>query len=465
MIYNDASLSFEVTSRSKTSIHTNIQFSTQDIDTARLIFSLSKNGVPLPLSAVSGKIVMHMADGSQFIKNIEIVGDPINGVAQYVLTADEVKHYGTVNAELNLHYANKQALSVHKFSFVIDRALIDADIIPISEYYIDDFESLRAKINELYDEVIDTVEDLRKKFEDLENVETKAGAQEKADAAEANAKAYTDAHANNKTIHITADERTDWNAKETTSGSQNKANKALIDAKSYTDTHASDAVKHITADERTKWNKGQLYKLTQDNGTRIFIPEGTDLLTLPSGFYYGANNKLLNNPDPNDAGWFNYDIMGGNSGRKTILATASYNNKMWIAAIHTNGDFKGWKRLITDADTVVSWQTPSLLNGWEQYDTDQKVRFSKNVLGEVEIIGAIKGGNIGIDVSVFNLPEGFRPLQPSHFIGVASSSGMGSGPQFHRTLVDTDGKVCIQSCSNTVKPNAFIVLGFKFKSA
>ncbi|MEC2233898.1 phage baseplate upper protein [Bacillus subtilis] len=287
MIYNDASLSFEVTSRTKTNIHTNIQFSTQDIDTARLIFTLTKDGVPLPLSAVSGKLVMYMADGSRFIKNVEIV-DPIAGVAQYVLTADEVKHYGTVNAELNLYYVNNQALSVHKFSFVLDRALVDIDIVPVAEYYIDDFEALRAKINELYDEVINTVEELRKKFEDLENIETKAGAQEKADAAEANAKAYTDVHANNKTLHITADERTAWNAKETTSGSQSKADRALGDAKAYTDTHAnrtdnphgvtkaqiglanvsnvaqaaktdfdthvSDTVKHITADERTAWN-------------------------------------------------------------------------------------------------------------------------------------------------------------------------------------------------------------------
>ncbi|MGY5350914.1 phage baseplate upper protein, partial [Bacillus subtilis] len=309
MIYNDASLSFEVTSRTKTNIHTNIQFSTQDIDTARLIFTLTKDGVPLPLSAVSGKLVMYMADGSRFIKNVEIV-DPIAGVAQYVLTSDEIKHYGTVNAELNLYYANKQALSVHKFSFVIDRALVDTDIVPVAEYYIDDFEALVAKVNELYDEAIATMEELRQKFSDLENIETKTGAQEKADKAEANAKAYTDVHANNKTIHITADERTTWNAKETTSGSQSKADKALGDAKAYTDTHAnrtdnphgvtkaqiglanvsnvaqaaktdfdthvSDTVKHITADERTKWNGSQLLKITNDVGNVLVSAGDTD---------------------------------------------------------------------------------------------------------------------------------------------------------------------------------------------
>ncbi|MGO0742512.1 phage baseplate upper protein, partial [Bacillus licheniformis] len=55
-------------------------------------------------------------------------------------------------------------------------------------------------------------------------------------------------------------------------------------AKTDFDAHTADNVRHITADERTKWNKGQLYKLTQDNGVRILIPDGTDLLTLPPGF-------------------------------------------------------------------------------------------------------------------------------------------------------------------------------------
>lgn len=43
--------------------------------------------------------------------------------------------------------------------------------------------------------------------------ETPSGAQSKADAAESNAKAYTDAHDGNTTKHITSAERTTWNAR------------------------------------------------------------------------------------------------------------------------------------------------------------------------------------------------------------------------------------------------------------
>lgn len=65
-------------------------------------------------------------------------------------------------------------------------------------------------------------------------------------------------HTNDAIKHITATERTNWNAKETVSGAQEKANAAIDTSKSYTDAsianHANDAVKHITASERTEWN-------------------------------------------------------------------------------------------------------------------------------------------------------------------------------------------------------------------
>ncbi|MBA3926528.1 hypothetical protein [Listeria rustica] len=65
-------------------------------------------------------------------------------------------------------------------------------------------------------------------------------------------------HTNDAIKHITATERTNWNAKETVSGAQEKANAAIDTSKSYTDAsianHANDAVKHLTASERTDWN-------------------------------------------------------------------------------------------------------------------------------------------------------------------------------------------------------------------
>ncbi|MCY9166006.1 phage baseplate upper protein [Bacillus atrophaeus] len=482
MIFRQSALNFDITSYSQSAIRTNIQMSTQDKGTAKLVFYLKKDGTVLPLSGVKAVLTMFFADGSRSDRDLTLV-DKVNGIAEYVLSNDEIKHYGKVDAVLNLYYVNKQALSAHEFTFEIIRNLVDRDIVPTAEYYIDDFEKLKVMINKLYDETVQTVEDLRKKFEDLENVETKEGAQEKADAAEANAKAYTDTHANNKKNphavtkaqvglanvdnvkqaaqtdfdahtadkkrHITADERSKWNGSqlskitsdsgrvstlayegedilqkivdqgrtmgtfysngkavnnpspysargifhmtaltedgkgmygwvyaidyknnaftnywdtsgwqgwkrlETTSGSQSKV-----------DAHANKTDIHVKKEDKDKWNGAQLTKLTGDDGKRTFIQNGTDILTLTTGFYQGAGTSMVNSPIDGDGSWFNYDVIEGSSGRKSIQVWKSYDNIMWHGTVHTDGVFKGWKRLITNADFEnETWQNITLKNG------------------------------------------------------------------------------------------------------
>ncbi|WP_195201925.1 phage baseplate upper protein [Bacillus paralicheniformis] len=447
MIYKNTAVHFDVNAQVKRSVSANIQFSTQDIGTAKLSFNLTKDGVPLPISkATHAKLFMKFTDGSQVYVNTE-VEDALKGVIFYVLTSEQIKHAGTVYAELYVKYDNGQKMSVHKFSFEIDKALIDADIVPVAEYYFEDFETFKAEAEEMID-------DLQAKFEMLDNIETKEGAQARADTAETNAKAYMDKHASKKdNPHgVTKDQI-----------GLSKVDNVKQATKAEFDEHYSDNTRHINKAERTKWNAGQLYKLTDDNGGRTLIPDDTDLLTLPSGLYYGVSNKVVNSPEPKAVEWFHYDVSTNNA-RKTIVVTATANPRRWFGTIHTDGSFKGWQRFITDADAEVTWQSPTLLNGWKQYGT-HKVQFSKNALGEVEIIGSITGGTIGFDVPAFTLPAGYRPIQMLHFIGVASSQGTGTTPQYHRTQIATDGTVYIQSCSNTVNPNEFITFGFKFKAA
>ncbi|QNT73186.1 DUF2479 domain-containing protein [Bacillus licheniformis] len=447
MIYKNTAVHFDVNAQVKRSVSANIQFSTQDIGTAKLSFNLTKDGVPLPISkATHAKLFMKFTDGSQVYVNTE-VEDALKGAIFYVLTPEQIKHAGTVHAELYVKYDNGQKMSVHKFSFEIDKALIDADIVPVAEYYFEDFETFKAEAEEMID-------DLQTKFEMLDNIETKEGAQARADAAETNAKAYMDKHASKKdNPHgVTKDQI-----------GLSKVDNVKQATKVEFDEHHSDNTRHINKAERTKWNAGQLYKLTDDNGGRTLIPDDTDLLTLPSGLYYGVSNKVVNSPEPKAVEWFHYDVSTNNT-RKTIVVTATANPRRWFGTIHTDGSFKGWQRFITDADAEVTWESPTLLNGWKQYGT-HKVQFSKNTLGEVEIIGSITGGTIGFDVPAFMLPAGYRPIQMLHFIGVASSQGTGTTPQYHRTQIATDGTVYIQSCSNTVNPNEFITFGFKFKAA
>lgn len=153
----NADLAFNISAISNQQITSNIRFSTQDEGSAKLTFYLYKDGVALPLNAVEGKLAMRMADGSIFRSNIVIV-DKVNGVAEHSLTTEQIKHYGRVNAELYLNYENNQKMSVHRFSFTIERALIDADISLLAEFYVDDFSNLRETINVMAEETTATIQ-------------------------------------------------------------------------------------------------------------------------------------------------------------------------------------------------------------------------------------------------------------------------------------------------------------------
>ncbi|MDQ9094323.1 BppU family phage baseplate upper protein [Bacillus licheniformis] len=422
-IYKTGSYTFDINPITEGNYNSAFIFSTQDINTAKLIFYLRKDGIPLPLSAVTGKVVLIPSSGKQRIRDVTIV-DPFEGIAEYVLDEDEIKMYGKFNCQLILKYTNGQSLSAHKFGFEVSQSLVDQNMAPLAEYYVDDFESLKALIIAMYDEETVMLDELKAKFSDLGRIETKEGAQEKADAAEAHAKAYTDAHA--------AKTNNPHKVTKAQVGLSNVDNVKQA-AKTDFDAHTADNVRHITADERTKWNKGQLYKLTQDNGVRILIPDGTDLLTLPPGFYYGINNRLLNNPDPNDVGWFNYDIMDGNSGRKTIIATASYNNKMWFATIHTNGDFRGWNRIITANDLEPAWTEVPLKNG-------AKHGARKVMCANVGGLLYLKGEIITNWSVVFGtLPASYRPDQlRSRLVPIFGTTGM------TKLYIETNGNMRLE---------------------
>ncbi|WP_226466798.1 BppU family phage baseplate upper protein, partial [Bacillus subtilis] len=72
MIYKDANVTYDINSRRSDGRATNIQFMTQDTGSAKLSFSFTKDGVPLPLSAVDTKIVLLYSDGSFYKKSLTI---------------------------------------------------------------------------------------------------------------------------------------------------------------------------------------------------------------------------------------------------------------------------------------------------------------------------------------------------------------------------------------------------------
>lgn len=358
-IYKNGSLPFAIDAYDQSVYDSKIIFSTQDVGTARLVFKLRKDGMPLPLSAVEGKLVLLFSNGSKHIRNISLL-DKVEGIAEYILKNEEIKLYGNVQASLNLFYSNGQSLSVHEFTFSIKKNLIDENIVPAAEYYIDHFDSLKSKIeqkavelesdiqkriDEITKELQEQLDRMKEKLDDLEALETKQGAQDKVDKSLAAAKKYTDDHANNSEIHV------------------------------------------VKAD-KDKWNNGQLYKLTADNGKVARLANGTDIFTLPTGFYMGAN--LLNVP-VEDGSFYYIEVLEtaySQSGinYKRIIVTRSFDNLTWIGTFHAQG-FRGWKKTLTVEDVANSTYV-------DTYDQDNSsVSAAENVATKL-VFGATRADDL-----------------------------------------------------------------------
>ena len=114
-----------------------------------------------------------------------------------------------------------------------------------------------------------------------------------------------------------------------------------------------------TLDEELGKLEWQKYKLTESDGHRISVGE-LDLLEAGTGLYetWRAKNDPLNG----DIGFYHVDVTEGKSGRKRIVATKPYSNRIFVNSIHTDGEVKGWKE-ITNNQTDTGWVPFQLING------------------------------------------------------------------------------------------------------
>ena len=107
-------------------------------------------------------------------------------------------------------------------------------------------------------------------------------------------------HTSNSTIHITADERTKWNAKSdvkldtalSNTSTNAISNKAVTDALT---THTSNTAIHITADERKKWNNAASSTVTVDTALSNTSTNAISNKAVKNALDNKANNTDLTN--------------------------------------------------------------------------------------------------------------------------------------------------------------------------
>ncbi|EEO6503700.1 hypothetical protein G6O02_003139, partial [Listeria monocytogenes] len=109
----------------------------------------------------------------------------------------------------------------------IKKALIDSDFFPVAEFYVERWDDYEKIFDESFERLNAKLDDVDKKADDLK---TQFDAMQPTQFAQ---KTDLNAHVNNADIHVTATDKTSWNAKETTASAQAKADKALADAKAF----------------------------------------------------------------------------------------------------------------------------------------------------------------------------------------------------------------------------------------
>ncbi|MGO0713211.1 pyocin knob domain-containing protein [Bacillus subtilis] len=326
------------------------------------------------------------------------------------------------------------------------------------------------------------------------------------------AKTDFDAHDVDMDRHITKAERSYWNNSDERSKSilaehaNDQANPHKVTAeqvgldkvdnvqqasKKDFDEHLNDNDIHVSKSDRSRWNAAQLFKLTADDGRVNYKSnsEKTEYNDLTdSGFYLIANQGLHAPANLSNVYLvvMNYGDTVAQYALEAYHGTHTYFRfrksdftwTSWQTHETTDGAQARANTALTSAksyiDTKISsltWFPPTFQNNWVNYtdtsggdQTQYKVRYAKDATGTVYVEGAMAKGAIGSGIAAFVLPEGYRPGRVFQWIGVSSQIGMNGIPQYHRLLVDINGQVIIENCSNTQKPNEYISLGFQFKA-
>ena len=103
----------------------------------------------------------------------------------------------------------------------------------------------------------------------------------------------------------------------------------------------------------------QKYKLTNDDGSVMSMPVGTDMNKLGAGLY--ESSGFINDP-LNDEGFYEVIVTESKNSRKVIYATHSYQNRMFVKTFHSGGVERDWKEL-TKSTSDTGWIPFTLING------------------------------------------------------------------------------------------------------
>ncbi|MDN6139755.1 MAG: BppU family phage baseplate upper protein [Tetragenococcus koreensis] len=378
--------------------NTNISFTNMDIGTARITFRIMKHGLPLQVSDKNVYVYAYLesSNGSR-AEVIELnFDDPINGLVslqldkEFLLAATNT----TVKGQLyiSMHKWNtvsddfSDTVALQEFTFTVKDALVNQISGVTKIQYIRTFDQLKTEVKdrilELEEEVgrIETVSnELKELFrtttQDIKDL--KARTIEELDSKIASSNSAVD---DKKTATLSELDTATTNAINQINNKKEEVLELITDNNLVTndmfigfqndiqesiDETLGEYLSQVNAVrddfqstlDNLNWQK---YKLTEEDGTRIRISD-IDPIELDTGYYQMW--KLKNAPygDDSNGQYWNVDVVTAYDNAKQIIATTSYEGRMFKKNIH-KGEDRGWKDL-NNNQSDTGWIPYTLING------------------------------------------------------------------------------------------------------
>ena len=331
----------------------NVQFWSQDRNTAELRFLVTRNNFPLSLSGENVQIVLALESGDSFIvENNLNIDNEVEGVATYIIPQEFMAVANEVTGQIYVATLDGDEVVVQrKFTFTVENDLLSS--IPSEEKlrYIKMFSELQQVMSDRLGGLETALTQLEQNVADVNNAR-QAG--------------------------ITAINNL-YNAKLVTFNQNYDDKMALInnsmsDIENYVDTSLADMTQKkadfdasvtgsglVTTGQSKDWQK---VKLTSDNGIRMYLTKGSvrDITALNAGFYEtvaAGTTDAATFPQIAYGSFVELDVMKSDAGRMQVKLVINGNGRTFNRYIHTNGsDDTGWLEMpqFTDISTMETSQ-------------------------------------------------------------------------------------------------------------
>jgi hypothetical protein len=337
-----ANLQLETTAQYQSLSKLNVQFWNQDQSTAILQFQITRNNYPLALSEENVKVFIALESGDSFLvdDNFNYL-DQLNGVISYEIPNDFMKLARDVIGQIYITTLDDEEVVVQRqFSFTVANDLI---IDLPSEDKIREiklFSDMRAEVAEMMTKLNSDFENMNDYVKQVQDT-TQQGITALTKLIDDKEKAY---NANHEAKMKELDDKGDAYS------TKFDEDKQYMDEKFEAFKSSVNGSGLVTTRQSANWQK---YKLTADDGTRQYLKKGTikDITTLAPGSYETVsddNAAAQGFPTGLNNTYVQIDISAanGDTTRKRIELTSSYNGELYYRIFHTSGTRDtGWKKV------------------------------------------------------------------------------------------------------------------------